>query len=72
MDGDQGIAGDEEMKAKYVYGIHMPSIGLLTKTVAATEKESIALFAQFEPRLSWLEALEAGFKMKKLVLVELS
>lgn len=49
----------------------MPGIGLLTKTVAATEKESIALFASFEPRLPWLEALEAGFKMKKLVLVEL-
>ena len=60
------------MKAKYVYGVHMPGVGLLTKTVAETEKESIALFAQFEPRLSWLEALNAGFKMKKLVLVELT
>lgn len=72
MGGDQGSEGDKEMKAKYVYGVHMPSIGLLTKTVAETEKESISLFAQFEPRLSWLEALEAGFKMKKLILVELS
>jgi len=60
------------MKAKYVYGVHMPAVGLLTKTVAETEKESIELFAQFEPRLTWLEALKAGFKMKKLVLVELS
>jgi len=60
------------MKAKYVYGVSMPGIGLLTKTVAETEKESISLFATFEPRLSWLEALEAGFKMKKLILVELS
>ncbi len=60
------------MKAKYAYGINMPGIGLLTKTVAASEKESIELFAKFEPRLSWLEALKAGFKMKKLVLVELT
>ena len=49
----------------------MPTVGLLTKTVAETEKESIELFAQFEPRMTWLEALKAGFKMKKLVLVEL-
>ena len=60
------------MKAKYAYGVSMPTVGLLTKTVAETEKESIELFAQFEPRLTWLEALKAGFKMKKLVLVELS
>jgi len=60
------------MKAKYAYGVSMPRIGLLTKTVAETEKESIELFAQFEPRLTWLEALKAGFKMKKLVLVELT
>ena len=60
------------MKAKYAYGVSMPEVGLLTKTVAATEKESIELFAQFEPRLTWLEALKAGFKMKKLVLVELT
>jgi hypothetical protein len=60
------------MKAHYAYGVHMPGIGLLTKTVADTEKESIASFASFEPRLPWLEALEAGFKMKKLVLVELA
>lgn len=60
------------MKAKYAYGVSMPGVGLLTKTVAETEKESIGLFAQFEPRLPWLEALKAGFKMKKLVLVELT
>lgn len=60
------------MKAKYAYGVSMPRIGLLTKTVAETEKESIELFEQFEPRLTWLEALKAGFKMKKLVLVELT
>lgn len=60
------------MKAQYAYGVHMPTVGLLTKTVAATEKESIWLFAQFEPRLTWLEALKAGYKMKTLVLVELS
>lgn len=59
------------MRAKYAYGIKMPSIGLLTKTVADTEKESIELFASFEPRLTWLDALKAGYKMKKLVLVEL-
>ncbi len=50
----------------------MPGIGLLTRTVAETEKESIELFARFEPRMNWLEALHAGFKMKKLVLVELA
>ena len=60
------------MKAKYAYGVSMPGIGLLTKTVAETERESIALFATFEPRLTWLQALDAGFKMKKLVLVELT
>jgi hypothetical protein len=60
------------MKAKYVYGVHMPGFGLLTKTVAETEKGSIELFARFEPRMNWLEALHAGFKMKKLVLVELA
>ena len=59
------------MKAKYAYGVHMPSVGLLTKTVAASEKESIEIFAKFEPRLTWLEALKAGYKMKRLVLVEL-
>jgi hypothetical protein len=60
------------MRAQYAYGVHMPTVGLLTKTVAASEKEAIELFASFEPRLSWLEALKAGFKMKKLLLVELS
>ena len=60
------------MKAHYAYGVHMPTVGLLTKTVANTEKESIELFSSFEPRLAWLEALKAGFKMKKLVLVELA
>ena len=45
------------MKAHYAYGVHMPGIGLLTKTVADTEKESIALFASFEPRLPWLDVL---------------
>lgn len=59
------------MKAKYVYGVHMPTIGLLTKTVAATERESIEQFANFEPRLSWLQALKAGYKVKKCILVEL-
>ena len=59
------------MKAKYAYGVHMPNIGLLTKTVADSEKESIALFATFEPRLPWLEALTAGFKMRKVIIVEL-
>ena len=60
------------MKAKYAYCVSMPRIGLLTKTVAETEKESIELFARFEPRLNWLEALHAGYKIKKLVLVELA
>ena len=59
------------MKAKYAYGVSMPSVGLLTKTVAATEKESIEMFARFEPRLSWLEALNNGYKIKKLIIVEL-
>ena len=60
------------MKAHYAYGVYMPTVGLLTKTVADTEKESIELFSSFEPRLTWLEALKAGYKMKKLVLVELA
>lgn len=59
------------MKAQYAYAVYMPTVGLLTKTVAASEKETIELFAQFEPRLTWLEALKAGFKMKKCVLVVL-
>ena len=58
------------MKAQYAYGIKMPMVGLLTKTIAASEKESIELFAQFEPRLTWLDALKAGFKMKTLIVVE--
>lgn len=59
------------MKAKYAYGVNMPTVGLLTKTVAATEKESIELFQEFEPRVPWLQALQGGYRMKKLIIVEL-
>ena len=59
------------MKAKYAYGVNMPTVGLLTKTVAASEREAIESFANFEPRLTWLHALKAGYKVKKIILVEL-
>jgi hypothetical protein len=60
------------MKAQYAYGVHMPRIGLLLKTIASTETESIERFAEFEPRLNWLEAMHDGYKVKKIVLVELA
>ena len=59
------------MKATYAYGIKMPGIGLLTKTIGDTERYAIGRFAEFEPRLTWLEALHAGYKCVKLVVVEL-
>ena len=60
------------MIARYAYGIWMPGgIGLLTKTIADSEKETIKSFLEFEPKLTWEQALDAGYKMKKLVVVEL-
>ena len=64
-------SGDDTMKSHYAYAVYMPTVGLLTKTVADTEEESIQRFAEFEPRITWLEALKGGYKMKKLVIVEL-
>ena len=59
------------MRAIYAYGVYMPTIGLLTKTIAEHENEAIKRFKEFEPRLSWTEAVDSGYKMKKLVIVEL-
>jgi hypothetical protein len=60
------------MIAKYAYGIWMPDgIGLLTKTIADSEKGAIKSFLEFESKLTWEQALDAGYKLKKLVVVEL-
>jgi gamma-glutamyltranspeptidase len=58
------------MKAKYVYGVHMPTVGILNTTIAGTETGSIERFAKYSA-LPWHDALKAGYKIKKLVLVEL-
>ena len=59
------------MKATYLYGIKMPTVGLLHKTIGGTEIEAINRFLEFEPRITWNEALNGGYKLVKLIVVEL-
>ncbi len=59
------------MKAQYNYCVKMPGVGLLTSTMGSNEKESIERFQKFEPRVTWLQALGAGYKCVKVVVVEL-
>ena len=49
----------------------MPGIGILNTTIAGTEEGSLERFAKYST-LPWHDALKAGYKMKKLVLVELA
>ena len=59
------------MKAEYMYCVKMPGIGLLPKTMASKERYALELFAEFERHLTWVEALAAGYKCVKVVVVEL-
>jgi hypothetical protein len=59
------------MKAKYVYGVHMPTVGILNTTIAGTKTGSLERFSKYSST-PWPDALKAGYKIKKLVLVELA
>ena len=59
------------MKAEYLYCVKMPTVGLLHKTIRESEASAITAFSQFDGRLSWLEALNGGYKVVKILVVEL-
>jgi hypothetical protein len=60
------------MKAEYMWCVKMPGIGLLHKTMGTREQEAIEAFSKFDGRLSWLDAMKAGYKIVKVVVVELT
>lgn len=59
------------MKAEYMYCVKMSTIGLLHKTFSGSETEAIKTFLKLESRMTWDQALDAGYKVVKVVVVEL-